>query len=448
MMGTSRLWIRLRSSFWFTPAVIVVGSLALAVLLVECEARQDMDLASVSPRLFGASAEGSRGMLSAIATSMVTVAGVVFSITIVTLSLTSTQYSPRVLRNFMRDQPTQVVLGVFVGIFAYCLVVLRTIRGGEEGAFIPSLAVIAAMAYALVGIAVLIYFIHHVALSIQAASILDRISSDTAAAIDRLFPQELGLEPPAEERAAVDLPITWTPVAALRSGYVQSVDAANLLALATQADRVVRLCVRIGAYLSEGDSLLEAGGGPLREGEEGALRQCVALGRQRTVEQDAAFGLEQLVDVALRALSPGVNDPSTARMCLHAIGTLLGRLASRAMPLPLRFADGQLRVIAPTVDFGELAAAALRPIVRHGGADAQVMESVIGALHTAAARAGQARRRGVLLALARELQRPVQRLRPRRDALALRRRLRHLQESLGEQGSREGTQHLYLSKET
>ena len=426
MASPSRLWRRLRASFWFTPALIVLASLALGALLVEFDVRREADLASWSPRLFGAGAEGSRAMLSAIATSMVTVAGVVFSITIVTLSLTATQYSPRVLRNFMRDGPTQAVLGVFVGIFAYCLVVLRTIRGGDEGGFIPSVAVVAGMAYALIGIAVLIYFIHHVALSIQAASIVDRIASDTEAAVDLLFPQELGEAPPAEDKASVDLPVAWAAVAAQRSGYVQSVDAAGLLRLASEADRVLRLCTGIGAYVSEGDTLLEVSGAAPAQAEEAALRACLALGRQRTVEQDVAFGLEQLVDIALRALSPGVNDPSTARMCVRAIGTLLGRLGSRAMPAPFRFAGGRLRVIAPAPDFAELAGRMLRPIVRYGAQDPDVLGSVIGALETAMARSRHPERRNALLALAGELHRPLGQLRPRREALALRTRLRQL----------------------
>lgn len=430
MQRVSYLWNRLRASFWFIPALIVLGSLALAVLLVEFEVWREGDLSQWSPRLFGAGAEGSRAMLSAIATSMVTVAGVVFSITIVTLSLTSTQYSPRVLRNFMRDAPTQVVLGVFVGIFAYCLVVLRTIRGGDEGGFIPSLAVVGGMGYALVGLAVLIYFIHHVALSIQAASILERIASDTRLAIDHLFPQELGEAPPPEQEEGVDLPRSWTPLAAESTGYVQSIAAEVLLRFADEGDRVLRVCTAIGAYVSEGETILEVAGGALDEAEAAALRGCVMLGRQRTVEQDAAFGFEQLVDVALRALSPGVNDPSTARMCLDAIGTLLARLAGRAMPAPCRFAGGRLRIIAPVPEFGQIAAATLRPILRYGVADPGVLGGVVGVLEAAARCARHADRRRALLAITLEAHRYVVKATPRGEARVLRTRLRRLQERL------------------
>ncbi|RYY72153.1 MAG: DUF2254 domain-containing protein, partial [Comamonadaceae bacterium] len=350
MNPLSRIRTVLQSSFWFTPAWIVVCSMVAAAVLVEADALRLWDPAGWSPRLFGAGADGSRAMLSAIATSMITVAGVVFSITIVALSLTSTQYSPRVLRNFMRDRPTQWVLGVFVGIFAYCLVVLRTIRGGDEGAFIPSMAVLGGMGYALAGIALLIFFIHHVARSIQASSILGRIADDTSRAIDRMFPEELGAEPAADE--APPMPAAWTPVPAPRSGYVEAMDAEGLLALACDLHRVLRLEVGVGGFIAEGAPLAVAGGtAPLDRKDLARLLACVQLGTQRTVQQDAAFGLQQMVDVALRALSPGVNDPTTACMCIDQLSASLARLAARDIPGPFRMKDGALRVVVPTPDF-------------------------------------------------------------------------------------------------
>lgn len=411
-------WSRLRGSFWFTPALIVLGSMLLAMALVELGAGVDADLAGWSPRLFGAGADGSRAMLSAIATSMVTVAGVVFSITIVTLSLTATQYSPRVLRNFMRDAPTQVVLGIFVGIFAYCLVVLRTIRGGDEGAFIPSLAVLGGMAYAFVGIGVLIYFIHHVALGIQASAILDRIATDTAHAIDHLFPQQLG-EPPAAPHPPARLPAAWVPVCAQRSGYVKFVDPEALMRIAVEEHRVLRLRISVGDHVPEGAVVAEvAGDAALPPGLAQRVRDCVALGRQRTVEQDAGFGLQQLVDVALRALSPGINDPTTACMCLNELGGLLARLARRAMPEPLRFHDGELRVIAPVPEFGAFVGVALVPVVRHSRGDLEVLAAVLRALETVCAAGGA----GALRQVLGEVQIELARIRPRQRGRVLRRR--------------------------
>jgi len=172
-------WQETRSSFWLVPAVIVLGAVALATGLIALEANIDVHLDKNWPLVFGAGAAGSRGLLTAVAGSMITVAGVVFSITIVVLSLTSSQYTSRVLRNFMRDRRNQVVLGVFLGVFVYCLVVLRTIRGGDEGAFVPSLAVLGGLALAFVGTAFLIYFIHHIAMSIQASTIVAAAAEET-----------------------------------------------------------------------------------------------------------------------------------------------------------------------------------------------------------------------------------------------------------------------------
>lgn len=426
MNRISRAWVGLRASFWFTPALIVAASVAAALAMVELDAYRSGELAEWSPRLFGAGADGSRAMLSAIATSMVTVAGVVFSITIVTLSLTSTQYSPRVLRTFMRDAPTQVVLGTFVGIFVYCLIVLRTIRGGDEGVFIPSMAVLGGMAYAFAGVAVLIYFIHHVARGIQAATILTRIADDTRHAIDHLFPEALGQPGPPEPQVP-ELPARWRTVGAPRTGYVSAIDPAALLGAAREAGRILRLCVEVGDFAAEGTPLAElAGAGEVPEGVRHAVHQAVVLSTQRTVEQDAAFGLQQLMDIALRALSPGVNDPTTANMAIDQLGVLLARIARRRMPSPFRVEDRQLRVIAPAPDFEQLVTRTLVPVVRHAGGDLYVLERVAAVVENVAAACSGPDRRAGLVPVVAELQRALARSSSRSRGRTLRRRLRAL----------------------
>ncbi|MDQ3058889.1 MAG: DUF2254 domain-containing protein [Pseudomonadota bacterium] len=373
-------WIGLRASLWFVPGLIVAASLAGAAALVEAQGWIDDEAAQAWPRLLGASAEGSRGMLGAIATSMMTVAGVVFSITMVALSLASSQFSPRILRNFMRDRITQGVLGVFVGVFAYCLVVLRAIRGPDDGNFIPSLAVLGAMGYVLGAIGLLIYFIHHVADSIQASSILVRIAGETGAAIDRLFPQDIGQ--PASGPSTVDahVPATWTVVMGSRTGYILGVDGQQMLDFAAAHDRVVRLPEN-GRFVVAATPLLEvSGAAPLSAQEEEKLRAWVSIGRQRTVEQDAAFGIQQLVDMAVKALSPGINDPTTACMCLDQLCALLTRLASRCAPDPHRLKDGRLRVIAPAPGFADLATLAFGAILRSSRGNLEVLARALDAL--------------------------------------------------------------------
>ncbi|MBL0419704.1 DUF2254 domain-containing protein [Ramlibacter sp. AW1] len=368
MNEVSRLWTLLRSSLWFVPTIMVLVSIAAAVGLVEMSELVGDEMVAQWPRLLAAGADGSRAMLSAIATSMITVAGVVFSITIVALSMAASQYSPRVLRNFMRDRPTQYVLGIFVGCFAYCLVVLRTIRSSDEelGNFIPAAAVLGAMAYAFAAIALLIFFIHHVAQSIQASFIVARIADEADKAIANLFPEEIGEGPARTDPPVVVVPMAWTGIRAASEGYLTAVASDDLLSCACAQDRVVRLRPRIGDFVMRDSVVVEMSGcAPIDEAQEKLLLDAITLGRQRTVEQDPIFAIQQLVDVAVKALSPGINDPTTAALCVDRLAALLSRLARRRMPDPYRMADGKLRVIAPVPDFRDIVIRSFGAVVHH-----------------------------------------------------------------------------------
>jgi len=248
-----QLWDGLRSSLWFIPSLIVLGTVVLAVALIETDSYGNREsLSEEWPRLFGAGAAGARGLLAAIASSMITVAGVTFSITIVALALASSQYTSRILRNFMRDRANQTVLGAFVGVFAYCLIVLRTIRGGDEGVFVPAVAVFVAVLLAFVAIGFFIFFIHHVAESIQASSIIEAAAEETLRAVDRLFPAEVG-EAPAERVENGDVSDlanrTWAPIPARKTGYIQRVDVNALFDVARALGAVVRMEKGIGEFI-------------------------------------------------------------------------------------------------------------------------------------------------------------------------------------------------------
>jgi uncharacterized membrane protein len=366
-----------RESFWLVPGIAIVVAVLLGVVLVDVET--DANLAERWPRLFGAAAEGTRGMLTAIAGSMITVAGVVFSVTIVALSLAADAYSPRVLRTFMRDRPTQACFGVFVGIFAYCLVVLRTVRADEngDGGFVPSLAVFGALLLAFVGVAALVYFIHHVAVTIQVSAILERIAGDTRAAIDALFPEPLGEgedDSPEESCAQRE----WRALPAARSGYIVTVDIKGLLAFARNRGAVLRMELAIGEFAIESQPLASIAGGEERAAgrDAAALARLYALGAERSIEQDAAFGIQQIVDVATRALSPGINDPSTAAMCADHLSALLVRLARRRVPSRRRTDAGELRLIAKGPSFESLTALALESFVRYARGKRAVLETL------------------------------------------------------------------------
>lgn len=398
-------WYDVRSSFWFVPALIILGAIALAIGLIDASASIDQRMLERWPLLFGAGAAGSRGLLATIASSMITVAGVVFSITIVALSLASSQYTSRVLRNFMRDRINQTVLGVFVGIFAYCLVVLRTIRAGDEGAFVPALAMLFGLLLGLVGIGVLVFFIHHIATSIQASQILAAVAEETIRAVDHLFPQGVGQEGDDTGPELSDPTQTWHAVSAAQTGYIQEIDTAELLAFAGERKTVIRIERGIGEFLIEGTPVLSVrGSGPLDERAAGRLSSVCMVGRQRTVEQDAAFGIRQLVDVAMKALSPGINDTTTAVMCVDYLTAVLVRLTDRQIESRYRTEDGELRVLTRGPTFAGLVGESFDQIRQNAGGNVAVLSRLLWSLETLADRTSIANRRLVLLEHARALE--------------------------------------------
>ena len=381
-----QMWGTVRDSLWFVPTLSVLLAVLLAILLIEVDTILGNELWLDWPRLFGAGAEGSRGMLSAIATSMITVAGVAFSITIVALAQTSTQYSSRILRKFMGDRTNQLVLGIFVAIYAYCLIVLRTVRSGDEGSFVPSLAVLMAIVLAFVGIGVLIYFIHHIARSLQASQILAAVGEETVQAVVNLFPEPLGAsdeDARAVPALAADKTHVWQPVPARHTGYIQWVDMHVLLTAVDEDGVVVRMDRGVGEFAIEGMPLLHLSR-PLPDDDPriGKLQGAYGMGRQRTIDQDAAFGIRQIVDVALKALSPGINDSTTAIMCIDRLTSIVVRLATRNVESPYRYAQGELRLIARGPTFAGMVAESFDEVRRNAGGNVTVLAAIAHALET------------------------------------------------------------------
>ena len=309
--------------------------------------------------IYSGGAEGASNLLGTVAGSMIAIAGTVFSMTLVALSLASSQLGPRLLRNFMRDTANQVVLGTFVATFLYCMLVLRTIRHADEVGFVPHLAVSLGLLLATVSIGVLIYFIHHVSVSIQADEVVARVGREIDSGIDRLFPAPLGRAeselsnpprnaelPPAFEREA-------RPVGSPADGYLQLIDADALMSLAQEEDLLLRLERRPGHYLVKGRAMVMVW--PKDRVTDDLVQRMQAafvLGDQRTAGQDVEFSFQQLVEIAVRALSPGINDPFTAIACVDRLGSGLCRLAQRDVPSAQRFdADGRLRLVAPGASF-------------------------------------------------------------------------------------------------
>ena len=377
---------------------MVGASLLLAIALVEVSSRIDDEALARIPRLFGAGAAGSRDMLSTIAGSVITVAGVTFSITIAALALASGQYTPRVLRTFMGDRANQVVLGTFVGVYSYCLVVLRTIRGGDEGTFIPSIAVLAGFLLALVSVGVLVFFIHHIASALQVSTILDRVRHATKRAIDDLFPDAVGDAVDEESELALSAQAgadtVWAAITARRTGYLQSVDAGGLLEFSRDHRVIVQMERAVGDFVTVGIPLvsvarssdLDTGHAFLPRGvpEDVAVtaNSLFTINAHRTVEQDAAFGFLQISDIALKALSPGINDTTTAVSCVDHLGALLACVAQRRIAPRARGEGSDLRVIARGPTFADLVSLALDDIRRNAKGNVTVLARLFDAIET------------------------------------------------------------------
>lgn len=394
------VWETLRSSLWFLPSISVIFAIVLAFSLVTIDASIDHNgLSDTLPRVFGAGAEGSREMLSAIATSMITIAGVAFSITIVALSLASSQYTSRILRNFMRHRANQTVLGTFVGIYVYCLIVLRTVRGGDSP-FVPSLAVLVAVLLAIVGIGCFIFFIHHIAASIQAESIIKSAANETRQAIDRLFPADIGHGHDVNEDVGQLLErqvVSWQRIACRCSGFIQSIDGDALMSLAVEQKTVIRVKPMVGDFVVQGsDLLLVAQDTIVADRLISALNDVFTIGHQRTLLQDAGFGIRQIVDVALKALSSGINDTTTVVTCVHYLSMLMTQFASREFESPHRFKDGELRVIAYGPTFTRLLEDSFDQIRQNASGNVAVLIAMLQAIETIGSQVESMERREAL----------------------------------------------------
>jgi uncharacterized membrane protein len=391
-----KLFIYLRSSLWFVPFLIIFGSIAMAIGLVEIDQIFDKQLRQWSPRIFAIEAEGARSMLSAIAGAMATVAGVVFSITVVALTLASSQYTSRVLRNFMRDPVNQVMLGVFIGVYLYCLFVLRTISGGNGG-FVPSLAVIAALLATIFASCFFIFFIHHISSTIQASEMANAITRETLEAVKLLCP-ERGCED-SDDGNGLDLApdLKWYGIPASEMGYIQGVDTDALLEFACKQGTIVRMECHIGDFVSRDQPFASlALRQPPNDDLIKPLNEIYAVDTYRTIDQDAAFGIRQLVDMSLKALSPGINDTTTAVTCIEHLSVILNRCARGQIAPKYRYRDNQLRVIVARHDFAYLIALAFRQILENAEGNTEIMLRLLSAVGKIARATSESRHLDVL----------------------------------------------------
>jgi uncharacterized membrane protein len=431
----------LLDTYWFLPSLVTTGAIGLALLLIAV----DRATSQTRPWLewaYGGGADGARALLSAVAGSTITVVSVTFSVLVVALTVSSEHFGPRLLRTFMRDRPAQLVLGTFMGTFAYCLIVLRTVQGEGERLtwFVPHLAVAGAIALALVSVGALIYYVHHVATSMQVAEITKRLALDLERTIDRLYPDPIGDDPAPPERPPAR-PANARPVIARASGYVQYVDSDAVVDVATQHDAVVWLAARPGDFVVEGDvvAFIHA-----RSGVNGAaddVWDVYTLGTDRTSQQDAGFAVQQLVEMALRALSPGMNEPFTAVNVVDRMSQGLAKLASRRVPSAVRIDQaGRARVVATPRTFSDLLREGFEPIALHAGRAPEVVFRLLERLGGLAAAVRREDDRAAIEQLAETLSRvTMQDLRDAHHRDAAHRAIQEIEDAFARTGTGHGT---------
>jgi len=397
----SKLWDSLHSSYWFIPTLMAVGSMILAIAMLTLDRRGNI------PNwrwIYTGGADGARAVLSSVAGSMVSVVATAFSITIVALQLASSNFGPRLLRNFMQDTGNQIVLGTFIGTFIYCLLVLRTIHAEGEGysLFVPQLSVTVGTGLAIASIGVLIYFIHHASTIIQASHVITQVSGDLDKALERLFPEKIGESKANHSRQVVEIPANFdseaSPIKATGEGYLQAIDDNKLMKIARHYNLLLRLKTRPGKFIVKGSDLaIVFPEKQVNKSLKQQINHAFILGKERTEYQDVEFPIDQLVEIALRAISPAINDPFTAIRCIDRLSAGLSRLAQRDFPSPYRYDDEQnLRVIVEGVTFEGLVDAAFNQIRQYSKSDVAVTLRLLEAIACIAAYTHNSKQREAL----------------------------------------------------
>ena len=360
------IWESLRTSFWFIPSIMVCVLVGLAKLLLMLDNYFYQNPLESLQFLYKTSPESARALLTTIASSMITVTSIAFSITVVALTLASSQFGPRLIRNFMMDKGTQAVLGVFVSTYLYCLLVIQATKSLTEHAFVPGMSVYVAVILAFLSVAVLIFFIHHVARSIQADYVIDSVYCELRISIDRLFPNAVK----GSEMTVIQTPqyqktyLNRQEIMARSSGYVQALEVKHLVSLAQKHDMVIEVLHMPGDFVIQNTPVLvvfcQSTELPLAEQK---LLQMIIQGSQRTPVQDPEFAIHQLVEIAVRALSPGINDPYSAITCVDKLSAILCELSERPFPQSSKFDDtGAIRVTTNAIKYSGLAEAAFNQI--------------------------------------------------------------------------------------
>lgn len=381
-------WNELKSTFWFVPVLIILISILFSVGFVYLDGKVELYKNGLPKYFLVNSPDSARSILTTISGAMIGAAGTVFSVTLVALTLASSQFGPRLIKNFMHVRLNQIVLGSYISTYLYCLLVLNAIKESDGDVFIPSISILVAIIVAILNIVLLIVFIHNIAISIQADKVVSDISDFIAKQVVTLFPEKIGDEPESEKIIDLDKIRSGfknsISVKCPKSGYLQYIDSESLMESFKDIDGVLELYFRPGGYMVED---MEIGKfHTSQEIEKEALRKITSqlvIGKTKTSQQDLEFSINQMVEIAARALSPGINDPYTAITCIDNLTATLSYLARAKFPSKYQYDDdNNLRLIADILDFEGVLDAAFNQIRQFSGGSTAVIIRLLEALIT------------------------------------------------------------------
>lgn len=378
------IWHRTYTSFWFIPFIMSLVGVFLPYLTVQydLQLRESFFARSLAWLNF-TNRDVAHQLLSTIISSIINVISITFSLTMVVLTMAASQFGPQVLRNFMEDTATKFVLGTFVSTFLYCLLTLRILGSIDASAPVPFVTVALALLFTIFSVGVLVFFIHHISQSVQVDIIIKNLSEELLEAIEKLFPSKIG-------ESADDKPeaINWMPdgepvvVTAPVGGYIQSISGDDMVSTAADHDCVIEVLAKPGDFVVPGGKLAYLHhDGELTPDEIEKLGRLFVIGARRTPIQDIQYTLEKISEIALRALSPGVNEPFVAIKCVDYLSLAMSTLTNREAPASRRSdKDGKLRVVVSPILFDSVLKEAFDPIVHYARSDYSVMQSVIAAI--------------------------------------------------------------------
>ncbi len=382
------IWNTIIQSYWFIPSLMLVGVLILlkVTMSIDSSTLSDSWAMDISWLRFG-SVEGARQLLSSIVGSLITVIGLLFSMTMVVFTLASSQYGPQVMRHFMGDRVTQFVLGTLVSTFIYCLLVLRNIGNHESGSFVPHISVSLGLFLTLGSLCILIYFIHHVTLQIQPHTITRQLANELIEGFGRVYPikfdeMKTAADRPDEsqhQRFKHKMDQQGQALYAKENGYVQAIALDMLAELVEDSEVYIELDIMPGDLVTQGQRIGQfVAPDQDKESTECRIREACILGAVRTVHQDNAFAIQRIVSIAVRALSPGLNEPFVSILCIDYLTIALQHLSERHVPSGRHFdSEGQLKIVSQILDYGDFLSQAFDPILHFGESYPKIKEHIV-----------------------------------------------------------------------